>query len=477
MSTHRRGTAHLLLFMLVGFAFSGMAAASRPSQNPSAEVQREIEALKAEIRQYANETSDQRVDADRRMEIRSIVADVLADAEARTSFQDDAVIRGWNKGFRLESPDGNFLLKIGGQLQIRFVMNRANGYATATPTGSTVIVNGTRQPGGAAYEWGLENRRVKLQFEGHVVDPTWTYRIKGAFERVAGGTMLLENAWIAKSLGNGIKIKVGQFKPAFMREEMVSSSKQLAVDRSLVNEYFNQGNSQGIEISWKNEDFKLSGWTGDGLGSRYLGPARTNGQNTPWDQTATSYSFATRGEWKMAGAWAQFKDMSSRRGSEAGAMIGLAAAIQRANQNIPANGAVSLGITTDFTVDVSGASFFVSGTWANVAAGGGGGTNNPWGVTIQGGYFVMEDVEAFARYEYMDYDLQAQINPKTARFSGFTLGSNWFLTPAVKFTADWTYNFDSLAAGGFQSNGIGLRPDRSGEVGQWALRAQLQLLF
>jgi phosphate-selective porin len=98
-------------------------------------------------------------------------------------------------------------------------------------------------------------------------------------------------------------------------------------------------------------------------------------------------------------------------------------------------------------------------------------------VTIQGGYFVMEDVEAFARYEYMDFDLQNQINPKTARFSGFTLGSNWFLTPAVKLTADWTYNFDSLAAGGFQSNGIGLRPDRSGEVGQWALRGQLQLLF
>ena len=463
--------------LLAGLAISNQVVASPSTDDVSAEVQRELDALQTEIRAYARDVDGRSIDEARRGEIRSIVADVLADAEARTSFQDIAVIPGWKKGFRLESPDGNFLLKVGGQLQIRFVMNRANGYAEATPTRSTVMVNGTTQPGGAAYEWGLENRRVKLQFEGHVIDPSWTYRIKGSLERITGGRMLLQNAWIAKSLDNGIKIKVGQFKPAFMREEMVSSSKQLAVDRSLVNEYFNQGNSQGIEISWKNEDFKLSGWTGDGLGSRYLGPARTNGQNTSWDQTATSYSFATRGEWKMAGEWSQFKDMSSRRGSEAGAMLGLAAAVQRANQNIPANGAVSLGITTDLTVDVSGASFFVSGTWANVAAGGAGGTNNPWGVTIQGGYFVMEDVEAFARYEYMDYDLQNQINPKTARFSGFTLGSNWFLTPAVKLTADWTYNFDSLAAGGFQSNGIGLRRDRSGEVGQWALRGQLQLLF
>ena len=469
MSTHRRGTAHLLLFMLVGFAFSGMAAASPPSQNPSAEVQREIEALKAEIRQYANETSDQRVDAERRMEIRSIVADVLADAEARTSFQDDAVIRGWNKGFRLESPDGNFLLKIGGQLQLRFVLNRVNGLDSAeasNPAGS-----------GAPYEWGQENRRIKLQFEGHVVDPSWTYRIKGAFERIKGGRMTLDNAWVAKSLGNGMKVKVGQFKAPFMREELVSSSKQLAVERSLVNEYFNQGNSQGLEVSWRNENFKASGWTGDGVGSRYLGPARSNGQNTAWNETATSYSFASRGEWKIAGEWSQFKDMSSRRGSDFGAMVGVAGVIQRANQRLAANGTVSTGVTADLTVDLSGASIFVSGIWSNVSRGGGGGTNNPWGVTIQGGYFVTEDVEAFARFEYMNFDLGNQVNPKTARFSGCTLGSNWFLNPAVKFTVDWTYNFESLAAGAFQSNSAGFRQDQPGEVGQWALRAQLQLLF
>ena len=72
---------------------------------------------------------------------------------------------------------------------------------------------------------------------------------------------------------------------------------------------------------------------------------------------------------------------------------------------------------------------------------------------------------------------QLLAQPDAGRFDGFTVGANWFFNPAVKFTMDWTINFDSLSTGAFVSNGAGYRVDAAGQTGQWALRAQMQLLF
>ena len=124
---------------------------------------------------------------------------------------------------------------------------------------------------------------------------------------------------------------------------------------------------------------------------------------------------------------------------------------------------------------MSGASLFVSGVWTNVDSPNAGGDSNPWGVTIQGGYFVTESMEAFVRYEYMDFDPTLLTN--VAKYDGFTVGGNWFINSSVKFSADFSYNFASLAAGAFVASSAGFRTDEPGEDGQWAVRAQLQLLF
>lgn len=157
-------------------------------------------------------------------------------------------------------------------------------------------------------------------------------------------------------------------------------------------------------------------------------------------------------------------------------MVGVAAVTQRANENLSAaaDGTKVYGVTGDFTWDMSGASLFVSGVWTNVDSPTGD-DSNPWGVTIQGGYFVTETVEAFVRYEYMDFDPSTRT--KVAQYDGFTVGGNWFINSSVKFSADFSYNFASLASGAFVSSSAGFRTDEPGEDGQWAVRAQLQLLF
>ena len=97
-----------------------------------------------------------------------------------------------------------------------------------------------------------------------------------------------------------------------------------------------------------------------------------------------------------------------------------------------------------------------------------------------GGVFTTSPFEAFARYEYMSLD--APISSPASKFDGFTVGANWFINSAVKFTLDWSINFASFEDSNvrdwaFTPNSAGFRTDAPGETDQWALRAQLQLLF
>ncbi|MHC4992220.1 MAG: porin, partial [Planctomycetota bacterium] len=191
-----------------------------------ASLRAELDALKSQDEKWLTEK--------RSDEIRALVHDVLADADTRSSLLQDGMTAGWDKKFFLASADGNFRLNIEGQLQVRFVYNHQE-----TASGSST--DGDR--------WGFENRRTKLKFSGHVVDPSWQYLVQGAFDR-DGGEFVLEDVEISKDLGNGWAVRFGQFKGPFMREELTSSKRQLAVERSLVNEAFNQDRTQGVELGY-----------------------------------------------------------------------------------------------------------------------------------------------------------------------------------------------------------------------------------
>ncbi len=423
----------------------------------NAETQRELAEMKA-----ANGSAW--LTEQRAGEIRSVVQDVLADADTRSSLQDSGLQAGWNKNFYLASPDGNFSLKFKGQIQVRFTMNNAKEQAT---------------------EWGFENRRTKLGFKGHVVDPSWKYRIKGAFSN-GSEDFHLEDAWIVKDFGDGLSLKVGAFKAPWLREELVSSSKQLAVDRSVVNEYFNQDFSKGMQLGYTTEDWRVSAWYGNAIGASGIG--YKDSDTSSWDNSATRWSVAGRFEYRMDGSWKQFKDFSSFRGEDFGIMFGVSGMAQKfigAGGNTgdydSGNGVLQYGVTADVTVDFGGASLFGSLVWNRNTGWDGAGaftettTTNPWGATIQGGYFLTDDVEAFARYEYLNFDLEGNANDGTT-YNGFTLGANWFIArKAVKFTADWSMNLNSF--GTHAPSGIGWREDNGTETDQWAFRAQMQLLF
>ena len=113
---------------------------------------------------------------------------------------------------------------------------------------------------------------------------------------------------------------------------------------------------------------------------------------------------------------------------------------------------------------------------------------NPWGVNFQGGYFVTEAIELFGRYEYIDYNIEVPAGGSDAatKYNGVTLGMNWFMAGHnAKLTVDWSMNFNSFGTNMNAGvlNSIGWRNDVTAtgatepSKDQWALRAQMQLMF
>src|SRR5690606_11755439 len=154
------------------------------------------------------------------------------DAQTRSSLLQSGMTGGHDGKFFLGSADGNFRLEVGGQLQFRYMANfRDDDFADdpATPQDESDDDN----------TLGFQARSTKIWFAGHIFDPNLYYKIQGAFNR-AGGDMALEDAYVGYRFENGLDLRWGQFKAPFLREELVSSTKQLAVERSIVNEFFNQ---------------------------------------------------------------------------------------------------------------------------------------------------------------------------------------------------------------------------------------------
>jgi hypothetical protein len=440
-------------------AIAGTAFGGAESDN---DALAQIAELKQELAELKQENSQDWLTEQRSAEIRGIVQDVLADADTRTSLQSSGAMAGYNNGFFLASPDGNFSLKVGGQVQIRWTMNMAKDKNTL---------------------WGFENRRTKLDFSGNVFNKDWTFRVRAAFNQgapnpgnAADGAAAIDFAYIEKAMEGGMSVRVGQFKAPWMREVLVDSAYQLAAERSVLAQLFGQGYSQGAQLSYQMDNMRFMGGAFDGIGGQNNSQQGWyNSANTNWDNTSTNYAFAGRADFKISGDWSQFDSLSSSKTNEAGMMAGVAVVYERGNQNSGAGeGNKALGITGDFTWDFGGgATLFASGVWVNQSNPN---TNSPWGVTVQGGYFVNDDIELFGRYEYIDFDVA---NNDDSKYNGITVGANYFFAAGVKFTADFTYNLKSLdgPSAAAALNGAGLRTDNPGKDGQWAIRAQLQLLF
>ena len=416
---------------------SGASFADNPTEAQN--LQARIADLEATVARLNGEQwlNDQRAE-----EIRSLVQDVLADADTRASLLQAGMTAGYDNGFVIGSADGNFNLKLNGQLQFRFVWNNQDN-ETASDTN----------------RWGFENTRTKLMFSGNVVDPTWRYYIEGNFYR-SGGAFTLEDAWIGKDFGNGWTMFAGQMKVPVIREWLVHSKDQLAVERSNV-AYGSPAASrtQGIALDYKADQFHFVGSYNDGA----------NAANGVWSGYDTEWAFSARGEFLFSGNWDQFNDFTSPRGSEQGIMAGVGAHYQNAEYGtLAANELEVMVLTGDVSFEFDGANIFGAIVYTNTDNNAGTDTD-VYGVVIQGGYYFNDEWEGFLRWEWNDFDMTG-----VDELNLITIGVNGYYSPNVKMTTDIGYGLDSVYSA---SDITGWQSDSGDEDGQFVFRTQLQLVF
>jgi hypothetical protein len=511
------------------------------------EMRRINKSLQSSVDQLQVQQNDKWLSQERAAEIQKTVEGVLKDAETRTSLKEATTLTGYHpdRGFFIATPDGNFKLNVGGQVQVRYAANfySDNDVNILNANPGAGAVRGTAAsstPGAGGYKksaYGFEVRRMKLDFFGHVVDPSWQYRVvliyvqnQNAISTPGGNnnsgsagssTMGMEEAMVIKDLGDGMKLSIGQFKSPFLREEITSSRRQLAVERSLVDQMFSTKFTQGVQFGWRDEQLVLEAMVNDGGSNANTGAVSgfNNGTNVPvvpvGDQNngvgMAQWAVTAHVGWMPFGDWKEFNDLNSHVGNKDGLLLeawvnwqrggGQSSSFTGAN-NIPLNGNSDgefLTWSLDVAWNTSGANIFAYWVMNTAYSIPGSNTNNgpsinSYGAVVQGGWFVNDVVELYGRWEWLNTEnVGVNVIPNSAttgsanvfnagRSNIYTLGFNWFLGGQyVKLTTDMSWCSDPLwFTNGIYGAGIAGTDFRVEPVGggdQVVFRSQLQLVF
>lgn len=363
----------------------------------------------------------------------------------------------------IDDEDAAFRLRVGGQVQFRYIANFRDADDVTDDQD---------------FAGGFETRRTKINFSGTTLSKDLSFRIVAAFDRTGEGTFRVEESWLRYKLGEGWSVRAGQFKLPFLREENVSSSAQLAADRSVSNEVFNQDFAQAVEFARESEWWRVLAAVSDGFASRntaFFSPAEAD------------VALTGRVERRIGEApWKSYDDFTSFRDSPTGWMVGGAFHWQHMGDTAAFSGGVPAAVAdTDmfsYTVDLS----IEGGGWNAFAAFVGRHTDtdgspdfDDFGAVVQGGYFFTERTEGFARWDavFPDDDRAADDDD----FHTLTAGLNHYFieaSHAAKLTVDVQVYLDDQAGSSSvvsSQSGLGMLP--SSESGQIAVRVQMQLLF
>lgn len=317
---------------------------------------------------------------------------------------------------------------------------------------------------------GFSMRTARVNLSGPVTDSI-DAKVQIDFNR-ADGAARLQEGFADWTVNDGLKFRIGQQKVNFMRENIVGSARQLSANASVFDSVFGSGYAQLVEAWFTGDSWR--GWVAfsDGFHSA----------NTAFNSSREAdYAFTGRFEFKLGDAdWSAFDQFTSWRGSNSGALIGVGAHWQSRGNTNPA-----ASPETDMFLATAGISWVSDGwnahgefVWRNTDAGSGADFDD-YGFLLQGGLFVSDQAELFARYDFISPD--SDRGPGVDDFGTLTAGLNYYIIPeshAAKFTLAVSYYFDAVdSTGGVVTPSDGLNLLADTEDGQFGITAQLQFLF
>jgi hypothetical protein len=208
-----------------------------------------------------------------------------------------------------------------------------------------------------------------------------------------------------------------------------------------------------------------------------------NGASAPinaWNsENNQSVALAARAEFKVAGTWEQFSKESSFKGEEFGLLVGGGVIWQngRAQNNLNTYDVNPIGITADARANFGGFNAIGQFLWQEGYPGVGS-SESAFGINLQGGAFLTDDLELFGAWCYAD---------TTSTQNFLQIGSNWYFAKNnLKMTIAGIIPLNNDAATnpslrGFDA-GVGLSNGPTGGVAgdadnNFTLIAQLQVMF
>jgi len=476
--TQSYATAIQIAVVLVAFVCVGAVRAD--------DIQQQLDLLRERLDAVQQDTSEMRNSLDdlkaesekdwmteeRADEIRLLVHDVLADADARTALVGDGILGGWSDGFFLASSDGRFKLTIGGLMQERFLMSyQKEGFVSSSDR----------------WRGGLENTRTRLDFGGHIFDRDTTFYVQAGWgyldpNATSGNPLLrigarLWDSWVKFKLNEQWSAKVGVFMLPFTRESLVSDKYQMAVDRSLIDYRLGLARSQGVEFTWAHENKRVFLATTNGSITLNGIPAGAGNPTPPWGALAqdAEWSFTARAEFLLEGNWGQFNQFTSPIGSERATLVGVAVHGQQGERT--GGGGLKqdqYGVTADLSMNFDGVSFFLSGTMHNQKNVSASIPNADWvGYLAQASTYMTDKTEVFMRFEGGGVR-QNSMGGDDVHI--LTTGVNWYLDgQGLKVTSDVGWSLGEISTG-MQNWMVGWRATTE-QNSQWLFRTQLQLAF
>lgn len=145
-----------------------------------------------------------------------ILAAGLVHAEGSSQWT-DKFEAGYNKGFYIGSTDKKFKLKINSYLQLMYEFEHFENSSKETKNTFRV-------------------RRARLTFSGNVFSPNFTFKLQT--DMIKGDIL---DAYVDYKFNDYFALRVGEFSMPWGRQQLVSSSRQQFLDRSLASSEFVNG--------------------------------------------------------------------------------------------------------------------------------------------------------------------------------------------------------------------------------------------
>ncbi len=435
------------------FTIAGLGLMTPAQGDQITDMQAQIDSLRSELSQVQVDQGDNWLNERRAEEVKGLIMEVLSDADTRASLLNDGAIAGHGEdGFFIMSPDGAFAMYVTGQINFQYIYNDQDDSSMSADDDD---------------EGGFQLRRAKINLDGHISSPRVGYHVVLARDWFdSGNGVILEEYNVSHQVNDNLQVAAGLMLLPFQAEDLVDSTRLLAVERTPTNEFFTLNRAEGIRLRYSDGPVRLTFMVSDGADS----------ERSDFEDDESELALTGRVTYLVEGEESQGDDFTGWSGQGQFLRLGAAYHFEYGDGR---NGGTDNyhAHTLDAQWENGPYNLFVAYTGASIDPDSSSSADRDMdGLVVQGGIHVVPDkFEVFGQWFTIDGDVSGEDD-----FDGCVVGFNYYINGhRTKFTTDVIWlNEDAPTSNPF---GDSIRTSRlgliDGKEDEMAIRSQIQVLF